>query len=194
MGKIYCIIGKSGTGKDTVLAEILKDTNLNIEKIVPYTTRPKREGEEEGVNYHFVTDSQLNQMIQDNLVIEKRSYNTVNGIWNYFTASKNIDDSKNYIIITTQKALDKFFDFFGNNRIHVIYLYLDDKTRLERCIMRESNQASPNYTEVCRRFVADEDDYDEEIIKTYKNYTIIDTKDNLTDYTERIKNIINQNN
>ena len=85
MGKIYCIIGKSGTGKDTVLAELLKNSKLSITKIVPYTTRPQREGEVEGVNYHYVSKFELNQMEAEGKVIEKRSYNTVHGEWIYFT-------------------------------------------------------------------------------------------------------------
>ena len=58
-------------------------------------------------------------------VIERRSYNTVHGEWNYFTAWVNTDNNKNYIVITTQKALPEFFKFFGEDNIHAIYLYLD---------------------------------------------------------------------
>lgn len=190
MGKIYCIIGKSGTGKDTVLAEILKDINLPVKKLVPYTTRPQREGEIDGVNYHYVTKQELKTMEENGDVIECRTYNTVHGDWSYFTASSNIDDDKNYIIITTQKALDSFFEYFGEARIHVIYLFLENKTRLERCINRESEQEKPNYSEVCRRYLADEDDFDEERISTYVNYTIVDTAEPLKEYTEEIKTII----
>ena len=193
MGKIYCIIGKSGTGKDTVLAELLKDQKLSVKKIVPYTTRPKRDGEVEGINYHYVTVDELKSMEQSGKVIERRTYNTVHGKWNYFTASNNIDDNNDYIIITTQKALKHFFEFFGTNRIHVIYLMLDDKIRLERCISRESQQITPNYSEVCRRFLADEEDFDEDEIKGYSNYTIVDTSNNLHQYTNEIKEMIINN-
>jgi len=190
MGKIYCIIGKSGTGKDTVLAELLKDVNLPAEKLVPYTTRPQREGEVEGVNYHYVTKQQLNAMEENGQVIECRTYKTVHGDWSYFTASVNIDDNKNYIIITTQKALDSFFKYFGEARIHVVYLFLENKARLERCIRRESEQEIPNYSEVCRRYLADEDDFDEETLSSYVNYTIVDTSEPLEKYSEEIKSII----
>lgn len=193
MGKIYCIIGKSGTGKDTVLAELLKNSKLSITKIVPYTTRPQREGEVEGVNYHYVSKFELNQMEAEGKVIEKRSYNTVHGEWIYFTASNNIDDEKDYIIITTQKALYNFFEYFGVDRVHVIYLTLDNKLRLERCINRESEQLNPNYTEVCRRYIADESDFDEDAINGYTNRTIIDTSDSLSTYTDAISNVILSN-
>ena len=190
MGKIYCIIGKSGTGKDTVLAQLLKDKALPVKKLIPYTTRPRREGEVEGVNYHYVTVEQLKCMESRGEVIERRTYNTIHGDWNYFTSSVNIDENENYIIITTQKALDSFFAFFGKDRIHVIYLYLENKERLFRCINREAEQENPNYSEVCRRYLADEEDFDENIIKTYENHTIVDTSNPLEKYTHEIKSII----
>lgn len=191
MNNIYCIIGKSGTGKDTVVSELLKDSQLKASELVPYTTRPRREGEKEGVNYHFVTKQQLDKMQADGEIIERRSYNTVHGEWIYFTASTNIENDKNYIVITTQKALDGFFNYFGEDRIHVIYLYLNDRVRLERCISRESQQETPNYAEVCRRYLADENDFDEEQVKNYKNCTIVDTENKPETYIDIIKNVIN---
>ncbi len=175
MGYIYCIIGKSGTGKDTVLENLLNCDSINLTKIVPHTTRPKRENERDGVQYHFVTKDQLLQMEKDSQVIEKRTYNTVHGEWTYFTSTQELNDNTDYGIITTQKALHKFFDKFGQERIYVFYLKLDDKERLERCIARESAQDIPNYKEVCRRYLADEEDFDEQELLTYKNCSVIDT-------------------
>ena len=53
MGKIFCIMGKSATGKDTIYKKILQNSELKLRRIVSYTTRPIREGEEEGVEYYF---------------------------------------------------------------------------------------------------------------------------------------------
>ena len=175
MGYIYCLVGKSGNGKDTVMEQILSDNNLKIEKIVPYTTRPKRENEIEGVNYHYVDIPKMEQMEKEGLIIERRSYDTVHGVWNYFTADKDIDRQRDYIIITTQEALERFVEKFGQDNIYVIYLLLDDKVRLERCIAREAMQENPNYKEVCRRFLTDEEDFDEETLKKFKNYMFVDT-------------------
>ena len=175
MGYIYCLVGKSGTGKDTVMEQILADKDLKIEKIVPYTTRPKRENEIEGVNYHYVDIPKMEQMEREGLIIERRSYDTVHGIWNYFTADKDIDRQKDYIIITTQEALGRFVEKFGQDNIYVIYLQLDDKVRLERCIAREAMQEKPNFKEVCRRFLTDEDDFDENVLRNFKNCMFVDT-------------------
>ena len=54
MGKIYCIMGKSSTGKDTLFKKILGDESLSLKTIVPYTTRPVRAGEKNGVEYFFL--------------------------------------------------------------------------------------------------------------------------------------------
>jgi guanylate kinase len=54
MYKIIALIGKAGSGKDTILHELIK-TTLNLHEIVSCTTRPRREGEVEGVNYFYMT-------------------------------------------------------------------------------------------------------------------------------------------
>ena len=192
MGYIYCLVGKSGTGKDTVMEQILADKDLKIEKIVPYTTRPKRENEIEGVNYHYVDIPKMEQMERESLIIERRSYDTVHGIWNYFTADKDIDRQKDYIIITTQEALGRFVEKFGQDNIYVIYLQLDDKVRLERCIAREAMQENPNFKEVCRRFLTDEDDFDEDVLRKFKNCMFVDTI-STSDACDKIKFEIKKN-
>ena len=56
MGKIFCLMGKSSTGKDTIYKELLQNEELSLKRIVPYTTRPIRVGETEGVEYHFTDE------------------------------------------------------------------------------------------------------------------------------------------
>lgn len=55
MGLIFCILGKSSTGKDSIFRELISDEDLNLRKIVTYTTRPMREGEKNGREYFFVS-------------------------------------------------------------------------------------------------------------------------------------------
>ena len=81
MGKIFYIIGKSSTGKDTILAELLKDEALGLLEATQYTTRPMRAGEVEGREYHFITDEQADRFKADGKIIEMRAYNTVYGVW-----------------------------------------------------------------------------------------------------------------
>lgn len=51
MGKIVYLMGKSSSGKDTVFKELMKEGTMDLRTIVPYTTRPIRAGEENGVEY-----------------------------------------------------------------------------------------------------------------------------------------------
>ena len=85
MSKIFCIVGKSCSGKDTLYKAILEKCGPNLIPIIPYTTRPKRNDELEGVNYCFVTDQQLQAYESAGQIVEKRQYHTMQGLWSYFT-------------------------------------------------------------------------------------------------------------
>ena len=63
MGKIFYFMGKSSTGKDTIYRQILSDNKLKLRKIVPYTTRPIRANEEEGREYHFITEQDVESVL-----------------------------------------------------------------------------------------------------------------------------------
>ena len=72
MSRIFCIVGKSCSGKDTLYARILAQNRPRLVPVVPCTTRPRRPGEVEGQSYHFVTQDQLRQYEDQGQVIEKR--------------------------------------------------------------------------------------------------------------------------
>ena len=177
MGKIFCLMGKSSSGKDTIFKELLKDSSLKLNGVVLYTTRPKRINEEDGIDYNFINKEELDNYIRNNKIIEVRKYITVNGEWFYAT----IDDGQidlnngNYLIIVTLEAYEKYIEYFGIDNIVPLYIDLDDDIRLERALKRESEQENPNYKEVERRFVADNKDFSLEnlnkfnITKKYEN-------------------------
>ena len=81
MGSIFCIVGKSSSGKDTIYKRLLENLSLHLKRIVPYTTRPIRAGEQEGVEYHFTTTERLSRLQEENSIIECRAYDTVYGVW-----------------------------------------------------------------------------------------------------------------
>ena len=85
MGKIFYVMGKSSSGKDSIFKEI-KKRMPELKDIVLYTTRPIREGETDGLEYHFVGEDTLREMEARGCVIEQRTYHTKCGIWRYFTA------------------------------------------------------------------------------------------------------------
>ena len=80
MGKIYCVMGKSSSGKDTVYKK-LKEQYKEFRLIVPYTTRPIREGEKDGVEYYFVDPEQFRAMKEDGKVIDARVISGFAGIF-----------------------------------------------------------------------------------------------------------------
>ncbi len=106
MGKIFCLMGKSSTGKDTIYKKLLQNEELSLKRIVPYTTRPIRVGEAEGVEYHFTDEEGYQALDRAGKIIEARAYNTVHGIWRYFTvADDSVDLAENsYCVIGTLEA------------------------------------------------------------------------------------------
>ncbi len=163
MGKIYCVMGKSSSGKDTVYKK-LKEQYKEFRSIVPYTTRPIREGEKDGVEYYFVSEDRFCEMKESKKVIEARSYNTKCGIWTYFTADDGQIDlnASDYLLIGTLVSYRALRKYFGESYIVPIYLEVEDGLRLVRALERERRQDEPKYAEMCRRFLADEEDFSEE--------------------------------
>lgn len=167
MAKLFCIMGKSASGKDTVFKALVDDTALRLKTVVPYTTRPVREGEAEGVEYYFVDEETFCRLKADGKVIEDRAYHTVHGLWRYFTADDGqIDFSKgNFIVIGTLDAYMQMAEYFGKDKVVPIYINVEDGCRLKRALSREMQQKEPKYAEMCRRFLADCEDFSEERLK-----------------------------
>lgn len=164
MGKIFCIIGKSSSGKDTIYKRLLQCQELGLRNIVPYTTRPIRAGEQEGVEYHFVSVEAMEKMGRENRIIESRVYDTVYGRWFYFTAtdSQLMLDKYDYLVIGTLASYVKTRDYFGADKVVAVYVDVEDGERLSRALEREKRQGKPMYEEMCRRFLADSKDFSQE--------------------------------
>jgi guanylate kinase len=167
MGKIFCLMGKSATGKDTVYQELFARDTLPVRKIIPYTTRPIREGETEGNEYYFCAEDKVKELETAGKIIELRAYDTVYGIWKYFTVDDGQIDlaHNNYLLIGTLETYRKIRDYFGEARVRPIYIEVEDGERLTRAIAREQSQNTPKYEEMCRRFLADASDFSEEKLK-----------------------------
>ena len=163
MGKLFVIMGKSATGKDSIYHEIVKRCP-QLREIITYTTRPMREGETYGKEYYFVTKEEMYEMRENGKIIECREYDTVLGPWFYFTADDGqLDfDKGDYILISTLEGYEKLQAAFGIGSIVPVYIEVDDLERLERAVRRERSQVGPCVPELCRRFLADEEDFSEE--------------------------------
>lgn len=167
MGKIFYLMGKSSSGKDTMFKKLIEDKALGLKTIVGYTTRPMREGEQDGVEYFFVDEEKMLSLEAEGKVIERRSYNTVHGIWSYFTVDDgqvNLDSDDKYLLIGTLESYEKVRNYYGKEYLIPLYISVDDGLRLQRALDRERQQDNPKYAEMCRRFLADEADFSKENI------------------------------
>ena len=176
MGKIYYMMGKSSSGKDTLYKEIL-NRMPELQTLTLYTTRPRREGERDGVEYYFISDEAMEAYGNKGKIIELRTYHTVYGDWKYAT----IDDGQihldheDYLMIGTLESYRKMRDYYGAECLIPIYIEVEDGERLMRAIQRERQQETPGYEELCRRFLADQQDFSENhlreagITKRYNN-------------------------
>lgn len=166
MGKIFYIMGKSASGKDHIYSLLAADKELDLKTLVLYTTRPIRDGEQDGKNYYFVDEQKLNEFRRNGNLIEARSYQTVHGVWTYFTADDGqIDLAKaDYLGIGTLESFKQMRDYYGDDIVCPVYIEVEDGERLARALKREREQADPKYEEMCRRFIADQLDFSEENI------------------------------
>ena len=145
MGKIFYLMGKSSTGKDTIYKRILSENKFKLRKIVPYTTRPIREGEENGREYFFIDDAEVRKLADEGRIIELRAYKTFHGTWKYMTVADGRINLKkhNYLIIGTLESYKKTVEYYGQNVIVPIMVEVDNGVRLQRALNRERNQATP---------------------------------------------------
>ena len=164
MGKIFCIMGKSASGKDSVYRALISDPSLDLKPVIIYTTRPMRAGETDGVQYRFTDEAGLAAMRAAGRVIESRTYMTEKGPWTYFTADDGQIDpaSGSYLLIGTLESYAGLLAYYGPEVMVPVYIEADGGERLRRSIERESAQQSPCWAELCRRYLADEEDFSDE--------------------------------
>ena len=169
MGKIYYIMGKSSSGKDTLFRKIKQELPM-LQTVTLYTTRPKREGEREGVEYHFI----------------------VHGAWKYATIEDgqvNLAES-DYLMIGTLESYEKLKKYYGAAYLVPVYIEVEDGERLNRALTRERQQEVPRYAAMCRRFLADTEDFSEEHLRAAgikKRYYNDDQKRCLDEIIEDIR-------
>lgn len=162
MGRIFYLMGKSASGKDTLYKRLLKECP-GLRTVVLYTTRPMREGETDGVEYHFTTPEKLQEFQETGRMIELRTYQTVYGPWSYATVDDGQIDlgEADYLTIGTLESYEYLRSYYGDTAVVPLYVTVDDGIRLERALFRERQQKEPKYAELCRRFLADDEDFSE---------------------------------
>lgn len=162
MKHLFYLMGKSATGKDTLYESLLENPSLNLKPLIPWTTRPIRAKEVDGVDYHFTDEAGLRELNLNGRVIEQRTYQTEHGPWTYFTVDDEdrlIDDR---IGIGTLESFRRIRDYYPSGYVIPLYIEVEDGRRLERALKRERKPGNHRYEEMCRRFLADQKDFSEE--------------------------------
>lgn len=149
MKYIIALFGKSGSGKDTIL-KYFKNKYPEINSIIHCTTRPKRDYEEEGRDYFFLSHSDFTKKVLNGSMIEAYSFNN----WFYGTGNESIKEDALNIGVFNIESLKCLMQ--QNINILPIYIEASDKTRLLRNLNREEN---PDCKEICRRFESDNKDF-----------------------------------
>ena len=148
MYKIIALMGKAGTGKDTI-AKKLQGRIPKANFIVSYTTRPKREGEVDGITYHYITEKEF--LSAD--FFDKENFNN----WYYGTGYQCLKEDCVNIGIFNPNGIRTLLRQ-PNIDVSVYEILVSDKERLLRQLNRENN---PNVKEIVRRFQTDEKDFED---------------------------------
>lgn len=150
--KLLAIIGEAGSGKDSLLKEIIK-RKPEIHEIISNTTRPIREGEKEGINYYYKTKNEfLEDLKTPNKMLEYSIFNN----WYYGTSMEAIDKNKVNIGVFNPQGIRNLLSHAEAFDLIVIKIETPDKQRLMRQLQREF---SPNIDEIIRRYQTDKNDF-----------------------------------
>ena len=191
MGKIVLFMGKSASGKDAIRRHLIKTNKFAFKEMIMSTTRPIRTGEIEGREYYFKTEEEMHLLEQEKKIIESRKYNTIYGPWYYFTTSDSIDLNRyNYIGSNTLVVYDQFVKYYGTDKIIPILIDVKNDIRLERALERERKEKNPKYQELCRRFLADSEDFSLENIKKRNITNIISNNGDFNSTIEEVEKVI----
>jgi len=182
---IIAICGKSGSGKDSLEKLMCKLVPI-AHPIVSHTTRPKREYETDGVDYHYVTDEQFLDLVVQGQMLEASYFNH----WHYGTSLSSLQDGLN-VGVFNPDGLDALLESSRERKdlfVLCYYLDVDGKTRLLRQLNREEH---PDVDEIIRRYSTDEVDFGDINlfpITALINDTPTDLYDNILIILDDIKN------
>ena len=135
------LVGESASGKSSIERYLVD--NYGYKKVVSYTTRPPREGEVDGVDYHFIDNSQFRRLKLQGFFAETATYRD----WYYGTAKKDCTDNK--IAVLTPHGLRQISKIDGINTIS-FYIRVPRRDRLIKLLQR-----GDNVDEATRRSLSD---------------------------------------
>ena len=156
MKNILILCGKAASGKDTLkryIVEALELSGIEFNNVVNTTTRPPREGEVDGVNYHFCSAEEMTKKILNDEMAEAVLFND----WVYGTENKALSEDTLNAGIFNLEGIEALRQN-SNHNIFAVYLDVEDSVRLIRYLNRE-NMTKEKINEMFRRYKADEIDF-----------------------------------
>lgn len=158
-GKILFLCGKGGTGKDSVISSLLQQYPNEFERFVLTTTRPMRDSEVDGVEYHFCSMEDFAKRVVANEFCIVEHYSSAEGATKYYGVGEiPTDNDKVYVLCGTNTQYDKLRERYGD-RVVGVYLYNTAYTSLTRMLSRLRDRKDVNVLEACRRILSDSQDY-----------------------------------
>lgn len=142
------IVGESASGKST-LQRMLVEKDERYHKIVTYTTRPMRKGENDGIDYHFILEAEFKKLRDEDFFVEYAEYNG----WCYGTAEKDCIDSEYGVAVLTPAGL-RALKRQGAD-VTSVYLKVDRRSRLMAMLRR-----GDDIEEAYRRSLSDVGQFD----------------------------------
>lgn len=149
--KVIALIGKSGSGKDTILQKL--DEADNVHSIISCTTRPMRQGEIPDYSYHFLTPELFNEYDRSGQLLESTYFKG----WHYGTPKYEIKKDKINVGVFNPAGIHSLLKQ-PDIDLTVYWITASDKTRLLRQLNRED---CPDVAEIIRRYGTDENDFSE---------------------------------
>ena len=158
---IFCIVGRSGSGKDTIL-DLLTADQCCLQRLVYSTTRDKREKEVDGWDYNFKSESEYINLKSTGDIIEERSYTTVdNGTIRYFTTKDELVLNDNCKAFIVSASVDQALSYIKTGyQVYFIIIDCSAKTRLQRILERNcSYYDDSKVLEACRRLQEENEEF-----------------------------------
>jgi len=140
--KILCILGKSASGKDYILS--LLEKNRIGKKVISYTTRPKRAGEINHKDYHFISEKKFLEMRNNNEFLGETSYNVNGKIWRYGNTKNSFSDKVVNLFICNPKGLKNLLKSPYKDNITALLVITEDAIRKSRYFKRDNGKTNPD--------------------------------------------------
>lgn len=164
-GKMIVIVAPSGTGKSTLLSELKKNIE-NLHWSVSCTTRPMREGEVHGKDYHFTSVSDFESLIAEDEFIEWAKVHS-----NYYGTRKSfveegLDSGKNLLFDLDVQGCDSMKKIYGDEA-RIIFIEPPSVEELEMRLKKRATDAEHVIQERlknARKELERKDDFDYSII------------------------------